>query len=142
MWQSVSILFNSLIDGDTLQNLHNKIDNKSPTYFLIKADSDRIFGGYTTHSWNINNVQKSSDDKAFVFSVDNKKKYNIENPSEAIVERKGYIQFGCCCFRIMDKFNSSKNMELDCNYETEFNSLCLSGKYNFKIINLEVYLVE
>ena len=135
-----SLLFNSLRDGDTLQSLHNKIDNISPTYMIIKTNSDRIFGGYTTHLWNIQNDKQSIDNKAFVFSLDNKKKYSIKNPEYAIVERKQYIQFGACCFRIKDKFKISDNDESDCHFET--NSLCLAGKNIFKVKNLEVYLIE
>ena len=134
------ILFNSLIHGDTIQQFHSKIANKTPTLIIIKTQKDRIFGGYTTHIWNEKNNDIFKDENAFVFSLDNKKKYKIKNISNAIVERETHIQFGTCCFRITNNFTKKENLEEDCDYET--NEYCLSGENNYIIKNFEVFLIE
>lgn len=138
--KQTSLLFNSNIDGDTLESLHNKIDNKSPTYMIIETDKKRIFGGYTTHLWSIKNNKQSYDKNAFVFSLNNKKKYNIIKYDNAIVERKSYIQFGTNCFKLLDEFTSNINIERDSDYETSKN--CLTGSEKFRVKSLEVHLIE
>lgn len=134
------ILFNSLIHGDTIQQFHIKVGNKTPTLIIIKTQKDRIFGGYTTYIWNEKNNDIFKDINAFVFSLDNKKKYKIKNISNAIVERETHIQFGTCCFRITNNFTKKENLEEDCDYET--NEYCLSGENNYIIKNLEAFLIE
>ena len=134
------ILFNSLIHGDTIQQFHSKIANKTPTLIIIKTQKDKIFGGYTAHIWNEKNNDIFKDINAFVFSLNNRKKYKIKNISNAIVERETHIQFGTCCFRITNNFTQKENLEEDCDYET--NEYCLSGENNYIIKNLEVFLIE
>ena len=107
---NTSLLFNSNIDGDTLENFHLKVDKKSPTFIIIKSEKDRIFGGYTHNLWNIENLKISEDNNAFVFSLHNKTKYNVTNPKKAIVERKDYFQFGTCCFRINNNCTTVNNI--------------------------------
>ena len=134
------ILFNSLIHGDTIQQFHCKVTNKTPTLIIIKTQKDRIFGGYTTHIWNEKNNGIFKDENAFVFSLNNRRKYKIKNISNAIVERETHIQFGTCCFRITNNFTQKENLEEDCDYET--NEYCLSGENNYIIKNFEVFLIE
>ena len=136
----ITILFNSLIHGDSIESLHSKVLNKTPTYIIIKSQNDRIFGGYTTHIWNEKNKDIFSDINAFVFSLDNRKKYKIIKVSNAIVETDTYIQFGTCCFRINTNCTAKENLEEDCDYET--NGYCLSGENNFLIKSYEVFFVE
>ena len=138
--KKTSILFNSKLDGYTIENFHKKVDNNSPTIFIIKTDTNRIFGGYTEHIWNIRNDSKFKDDNAFVFSLDNKQKYTIINSEDAVVERKAYIQFGACCFSINDNCNIKENKSFGGSYRTTKN--CLSGKSKFKVNDYEVHLFE
>jgi BTB/POZ domain-containing protein KCTD9 len=47
--------------------------NKGPTLSVIKADNGRIFGGYTSKSWNSGKNKADQwihDDKAWIFSLD------------------------------------------------------------------------
>ena len=137
---NILILFNSIIHGDSIESFHNKVSNKGPTYIIIKTQNNRIFGGYTTHIWNEKNRDIFSDNNAFVFSIDNKKKYKIIKTSNAIVERDTHIQFGTCCFRINNNCTTQENLEEDCDYETY--GYCLSGENLFLIKSYEVFLVE
>ena len=138
--KKTSILFNSKSDGYTIENFHNKVDNNSPTIFIIKADTNRIFGGYTEHKWNIKNDGHYKDDNAFVFSLDNKQKYAVINSEEAVVERKEYFQFGACCFKVNNNCNISKSSSKGSSYRTT--KLCLTGKLSYKVNDYEVHLIE
>ena len=136
----ISLLFNSNIDGDSLQNFHNKVDYKSPTYIIIKTVQNRIFGGFTNHVWNVKNEGCGTDNKAFVFSLDKKKKYNIIYPESAIFENKDFFQFGCCCFKIFNNCTNKNNIELDSSFDTK--NYCLSGEHTFKVKSYEAHLIE
>ena len=78
--QSINLLMNSKIDGDTTQAFKNKCGGKKPTYAIIKTKKGYKFGGYTTELWKDTQIK---DNNAFVFSLDKKKKYNILKPEYA-----------------------------------------------------------
>ena len=138
--KKTSILFNSKSDGYTIKNFHKKVDNKSPTIIIIKADTNRVFGGYTEHKWYIKNDDDKKDDNAFVFSLDNKQKYDVIDSDHAVVERENYIQFGAPCFVINNNCNKTQNLSVGSSYRT--NKFCLSGKRNYKVKDYEVHLIE
>jgi BTB/POZ domain-containing protein KCTD9 len=52
---------------------HKKCDKQGPTItFVQEADNERVFGGYTSVSWNsTDNGEYKSDPHAFVFSLTN-----------------------------------------------------------------------
>ena len=62
---------------------HSKCDGVKGTLTLIKNNKGVIFGGYTSESWEGNNITKK-DDKAFCFSINLKKIYNIFSGKDAI----------------------------------------------------------
>ena len=62
---------------------HSKCDKVKGTLTLIKNNKGVIFGGYTSESWEGNNITKK-DDKAFCFSINLKKIYNIFSGKDAI----------------------------------------------------------
>ena len=134
-----SILFNSMIHGDSMENFQNKVTNKSPTYIIIKTQKNRIFGGYTTHTLNEKNNDIFQDTNSFVFSLDNKKEYKIKNVSNAIVERETHIQFGTCYFRINNNCTKKKIWrKIAINKPT----ICLCRENNFLVKSYEVFLIE
>ena len=112
----------------------------SPTFIIIKTDTNRVFGGYTEHKWNIKNDGHDKDDNAFVFSLDNKQKYDVIDSDHAVVERENYIQFGAPCFVINNNCNKTQNLSVGSSYRT--NKFCLSGKRNYKVKDYEVHLIE
>ena len=138
--KKTSILFNSKSDGYTIENFHKKVDNNSPSIIIIKTITNRTFGGYTEHIWNIKNNGIYKDDNAFVFSLDNKQKYTVINSENAVIERKEHIQFGACCFSINNNCNIKKNESGGYSYRTT--EFCLSGKSNFIVKDYEVHLIE
>ena len=45
------LLYRGTSHGWTADNIHNRIDNAGPTVTLVKTNKNKIFGGYTTASW-------------------------------------------------------------------------------------------
>ena len=108
--------FNELIDGDKITNnlnllyrssrdefnylnIINAINNKSNLIFLYLTENDKIFGAYIKtklENIDINGSKKYyKDEDAFVFSINNNKKYKILIPEYAIsFDNKNYILIG------------------------------------------------
>ena len=81
--KSAELLYRLTRDGDTPQAFHSKCDGKGVTITFIKNYSNGYrFGGFTTVSW-AGNSSYHADSKAFVFSLNNKKKYPIKNASDS-----------------------------------------------------------
>ena len=138
-----TLLFQSSRDGDRTSTFYNKVSNKSSILIIIKSNYGYRFGGYTTLNFqNTNNYKQ--DEKAFIFSIDKKKKYNITQAQYAIYTDSNYFAFGggndIC---INDQFKTSNS---GCSFphsysggeKNEFNG----GNSNFTVIECEAYHVE
>ena len=68
---------------------HSKCDKIKGTITLVKNNKGFIFGGFTSESWEGNNILKK-DDKAFCFSINHKKIYEVIKEKEAIKCNKNY----------------------------------------------------
>ena len=80
---TTELLYRLTRDGDTPQAFHSRCDKKGTTITFIRNYSNGYrFGGYTTVPWEGCNNYKQ-DPKAFVFSLNNKRKYPIKNPSDS-----------------------------------------------------------
>ena len=77
------ILFRSNIDGDAATVFHEKCDKIKNTLILIKASGNKRFGGFTTETWDGNDINKK-DEKSFIFSIDKMKIYDIIPGEDAI----------------------------------------------------------
>ena len=77
------LLYKASVDGDTSTKFHEKCDNVTNTLILIKASGDKRFGGFTTRSWEGDNVNKVDND-CFIFSIDKMKIYEIIKGKNAI----------------------------------------------------------
>ena len=77
------ILFRSNIDGDAATVFHEKCDKIKNTLILIKASGNKRFGGFTTETWDGNDINKK-DEKSFIFSIDKMKIYDIIPGENAI----------------------------------------------------------
>ena len=77
------LLYRATRDGDDASIFHQYCDNKGPTIFFAEYNGCR-FGGYTSASWENSGTNKyKRDDKAFVFSLNNKRKF-ISNRNNII----------------------------------------------------------
>ena len=77
------IIFRSNIDGDAATVFHEKCDKIKNTLILIKASGNKRFGGFTTETWDGNDINKK-DEKSFIFSIDKMKIYDIIPGENAI----------------------------------------------------------
>ena len=90
-----NLIYRATKDGDASKNFHSKCDFIGPNIILIKTKEDFIFGGFTTKSWKhlFKDINKDEpelgtelkDEKAFGFSINEKKIYNNGNPNESII---------------------------------------------------------
>ncbi len=65
----IVLIYQATRDGWTADNFHNKCDYQGPTITIVKTNKNRIFGGFTTQTWDKLGHYKS-DSSAFVYSVD------------------------------------------------------------------------
>ena len=79
------LLYRCSLHGETTKKFHELCDRFPQTLTVIKTTKGKTFGGYTEQTWK-DESQKlgklKKDEKAFLFSLDNKKIYNIrEQPA-------------------------------------------------------------
>ena len=87
------LLYRATRDGDDPSIFHRYCDNKGPTIFFAEYNGYR-YGGYTSISWESpNSVEYKRDDKAFVFSINNKRKF-VSNHDNIIQEKAHGPAFG------------------------------------------------
>ena len=139
----INLLLNSKKDGDFIKTFINKSDGKSPTLAIIKTIDGKIFGGYTTKIWKEGPVR---DENAFVFSVDNKKKYNILKPETAIgYSKNNFWLFGWDnnAFVIYDNCTRSNgNFVGNGTYDIPERGELNGGKLYFIVESFELHHIE
>ena len=143
----LSLIYKATIDSDFSNKFHEKCDNNSPTITLIKTDNGLRFGGYTTQTWN-NNEECKQDEEAFLFSMDLRKKYEIQKGVECAIYCGGEYgpTFGegfdlCLCNNFMGVNGSYSNFPKSYGKGSSTNELTRNNK-NFRINDVEVYLVD
>ena len=147
----IKLLYSSKRDGDGFSPFYNKCSNISPTLSLIKTTKGRKFGGFTFGKWNDKKAILKTDTEAFLFSLNNMKKYKILKPNFAIFSASDHSSFltygnngdgdGCGIF-LRDNFltngghenHTSKVYDADSKY-------CLSTEENFNVEEVEVYYI-
>jgi hypothetical protein len=141
------LLYRATRDGDDASIFHQKCDNKCQVLAVFKTTKGLIFGGYTEVGYKGKNDGCVIDNKAFFFSCDLKKIYNVKNGKTAIYDFQNYgPTFGDC----KNIYVSGKM--LDCNCSTcSISSSCFdginsdyeisNGEYNFKLQEIEVFQI-
>ena len=143
----VKLLYKATPEENTRDDFHRKCDNKGATVTIIETTKGRRFGGYTSLSWDSSSEWKN-DKEAFLFSLDNDKKYDVIQDAEKVYSNTGYGQW----------FGNGGNIGLayEKNYfigndthQENFGDKCysttveneLSGGKTFNISKMEVYQV-
>ena len=97
------LLYRASIDGDLASDFHSKCDKANNTLVLVKTKKGLRFGGFTSETWQGNDVDKM-DEKAFCFSLDKMKIYNCIKGKRAIfASTYSGPAFENCIFQIKDK---------------------------------------
>ena len=93
--ENLKPLYRMTRDGANTKAMQEKIKNHSHIVVLVKTNKGKIFGGYTSREIKYDGY-KIRDDKAFLFSIDLNKKFNIKGDRCAIldIDLNG-IDFGC-----------------------------------------------
>lgn len=75
---SMELLYRASLYGDDRKIFHQYCDGKGPTIIFIKTTEGRRIGGYTSIPWETP-VKKgwALDEDAFIFSLDNKMKFDL-----------------------------------------------------------------
>ena len=108
-------LYQATIDGGDSEIFHKKCDNIPNTLVIIESEGHRRFGGFTPIPWKSEKEAifiKDPDMKTFVFSLDNKKIYNLRKGKIGAVYH--FINSGPC-------FGGGRDIAIDKNIFKERN---------------------
>jgi len=142
------LLYRATRDGDTDKEFHSKCDHKSPILIIGKTPKGYIFGGYTTINLNYEEWKGSNkylyDNEAFVFSLNQKKKFVSNDKKNSLCLTQGYcIIFGngLNSLQIENRILTSNKHWSNPN-GSYGNNLNLTENKNFSIIELEVFHIN
>ena len=94
-FSNIRKLYTATINGDKSEDFKKYCNNKGPTLVVIKSKKDEIFGGFTKSNWNNENFAFGCDNDAFLYSITNKKVFDIIKPEKAIVNYQIGYAFAC-----------------------------------------------
>ena len=149
--KKINLIYRATEDGDTVKEFFSNCGEKGPTLSLIKTKKGRIFGGFSKAEWtNKKGVVRLYDNNAFLFSLDNMKKYKILKPELALY---CFPEYDCLVY---GNNQDAKGLFLHNNFlkfenqGTENNSsrvydvtsdYCLSNEEHFSVEEVEVYQI-
>ena len=129
---------------DKAETFHKKCDKLNMSLVLIETDNDVRFGGFTTKSWEGNNIKKK-DNSAFVFNLDTNSIFDIikNEPAIGCYPKFGPVFFGCQ-IRIYDEFftKGGTTCHKGLNYKTKKDYELNNGEQKYLIKDIEVYSIE
>ena len=140
---SYNLIYRASRDGDTENDFHRNCDNIAPTLVLGITPKRYIFGGYTTVNWNYCSGKYLPDSEAFVFSINQKRKFHSNDKIHSVQSISGY----CTIFG-----NGSNSLQIENNILTSNNhwsnpngsygsNLNLTEDKNFSIKEFEIFQV-
>ena len=143
------LLYQASRDGDRISTFTEKVKGKSPTLILIKSKDGYEFGGYTTVEWNMSSgkYHYKEDQLAFIFSINNKKKFDIKKSYEsmAICGDPQHFAFGggheLTIWDHCTTNDNSKDYGYNHTYNTTHKYELTGGINNFYVEELEVFQV-
>ena len=138
---SAELLYDTSIDGDSIEDFKKKCFGQNPTLILIKTDMGFLLGGYATTAWKEGGP--ITDYNSFVFSFNPDKKYNVTTTRYALfgsnTKENTLFQFGSVCFRIENNCTKSGNNVIrGSGYEKGLIDL-IKGDHKFRVSRLEVF---
>ena len=137
------IIFRSNIDGDLAQTFHQKCDKIKNTLILIKASGNKRFGGFTSETWDGDDVNKK-DDKSFIFSIDKMKVYDIIEGENAINCNPDLGPVFVNQIKLLDKFftQGGTTCKKGINFKTTEDFEITDGAEKFGVQEVEVYQLK
>ena len=137
------ILFRSNIDGDLASTFHMKCDKIKNTLVLIKASGNKRFGGFTTETWDGNDVNKK-DEKSFIFSIDKMKIYDVLEGEYAINCNPDLGPVFVNQIKLLDQFftQGGTTSKKGINFNTLEDFEITDGAEKFGVQEVEVYQIK
>ena len=139
------LIYRASEDGDEAKDFHSKCDKYKNTLILVETKKKIRFGGFTTQTWEGNEIDKK-DNKAFCFSLNKMKIYNsIKGQAAIFVSPNSGPAFENCIFEIKDKCFECGGMSSDDsnNYYDNQEIKCEinDGEEQFDVYDFEVFEV-
>lgn len=142
------VLYRKTRDIDSAFYFHSICDKIKGTLVLIQTEYNLRIGGYTSETWEGNNIYKK-DNTAFIFSLNNNKIYNIKNNYFAIYCNPNLGPCFCgqnspslCIPNFCDLNNGQCCKKIDSNFDGyNFDYEINNDKKDFKIKEYEVIQV-
>ena len=141
------LLYRATRDGDDASIFHQKCDNKCQVLAVFKTTKGLIFGGYTEVGYN-GGGGDVIDNKAFFFSCDLKKIYNVKNGKTAIFDYQSHgPTFGasttiiCVCDKMFDCNCSTCPISSSCFDGINSDYEISNGEQYFKLQEIEVFQI-
>ena len=143
------LIYSAKVNGDTSYKFHEFCDNISNTLILICTETNNIFGGFSSKTWNSMELGRKKDSKSFLFSIN---KHKIYNPILEDSENQRYHLFcsetdGPCFYAFSIENLCLKNGGTcdeikKCNFEKfEEEYEINDGKKDFRIKELEIFQI-
>jgi hypothetical protein len=139
-----NLVYKAFDVGDKAETFHKKCDKLNMSLVLIETDNDVRFGGFTTKSWEGNNIKKK-DNNAFVFNLDTNSIFDVikNEPAIGCYPKFGPVFFGCQ-IRIYDEFftKGGTTCHKGLNYKTKKDYELNNGEQKYLIKDIEIYDIE
>ena len=141
----MELIYRASRDGDSSKNFHNMCDGKSNTLTVIKTSVGKRFGGFSQGKWE-SEQKYISDEKAFLFSIDEKEFYFI---------KKDQSEFALFCnknngpafgkgpdFLISSNCRNNSSFIKQESFDYKGKTDTLVGKQKFSAIDYEIYQIS
>ena len=147
---SYKIIYKTSIDGDNIKNFHSNCDGEENILIIIETNKGLKFGGFTSVGFDSSGFELR-DDKAFLFSIDKKKIYDIVEGNNAIYCNRKFGPIFCSkpdstAYSILIPDNYLKNKSSTTKkcfcYKINENFELNNGKKEFLVKEMEVFRLD
>lgn len=138
------LLYSVTKDGDTSFKFHELCDNNNNTLILVNTDTNIIFGGFASKTWNSMELGRKKDSRSFLFSINKQKIYNpkFEKFHLFCSDNDGPCFYSFSIENTCLEKGGSCDEINKCNYENfEKDYEINDGNKYFKIKELEIYKI-
>ena len=137
------LIYRASSDGDVCTTFHDKCDKIQNTLILIHASGNKRFGGFTTQTWDGEDVNKK-DKNCFIFSIDKMKIYDIIEGEDAINCNPDLGPIFINQIKLLDKFftQGGTTNKKGQTFRTLEDFEITGGAEKFGIKEVEVYHVK
>ena len=137
------IIYRGTKHGDLSTKFHEKCDGIKNTLLLVHTSCNKRFGGFTTQTWDGENINKK-DDNCFIFSLDRTRVYDIIEGQNAINCNPDNGPIFINQIKLLDKFftQGGTTSYKGKTFQTLENFELTGGAEKFGIKEVEVYQVK